>query len=609
MHLKRGLVVVCLFLYALSFPMTGRAETTILNIRHWSAPDHTRVVLDVSQDPVYRTEKDDRVLRLYLEEVVFPRSLSRILRLKKPAIDRIEVTPDPEKGLLVELFLNDHTQTKVFKLQPIEDKPYRVVIDIVLPDVEKRAAQEREQVKKALKKKIVVIDPGHGGDDPGAVGKSGTYEKNIVLAISRKIKEDLDRKPGYSAFLTRDGDYYVPFRKRLQIAREYQADLFLSIHADAERSRLAEGASVYVLSLRGASSEAARILARNENLADIVGGVANGEAIKEASDPIILNMFQTNTLNASKSLGATLLKNLAPVNRLKCVSVQEAPFMVLKLPEIPSVLVETAYISNPREEKLLRTRRFQKEIASAVARAAVEFLEAGQAPGITEPALVKQTESSVPASAPLPTTPATPSGELAAPLPPAPKKATTEVVHRVKKGENLHLIAEKYGTSVSAIVRRNDLKPQKPLYVDLRLKIPAASGEGREEPRSGEASNEKRRATEIRQSGDKGQRAENEAVRFHTVVQGETLGRIAAKNGVPLGTLLRWNDMKPGDRLLAGRRIKIPDMPRYYVVKRGDSLEKIARKHHTTVEDLRKRNETKKLSPLYVNQRLVVSDR
>jgi LysM repeat protein len=190
-----------------------------------------------------------------------------------------------------------------------------------------------------------------------------------------------------------------------------------------------------------------------------------------------------------------------------------------------------------------------------------------------------------------------------------PKKAATEVVHRVKKGENLHIIAEKYGTNVTSIVRRNALNPRKPLYVDLRLKIPSPAGEGGEEPQPRVSSNGKRAEADNRQSDEKGQREEKVAVRFHTVRQGETLGRIAAKNKVSLGTLLRWNDMKPGERLIAGRQIKIPQMPRYYVVKKGDSLEKIARKHHTTVTDLRKRNGTQKLSPLYVNQRLVVSDR
>lgn len=159
----------------------------------------------------------------------------------------------------------------VFKLKKFLEKPDRVVIDIGLPDVEKREREERQQIKTSRKDKIVIIDPGHGGDDPGAVGKGGTYEKTVVLDIGRRIRDILNGAGGFRAFLTRDEDYYVSFKKRLRIAREYGADLFLSVHADAARNRDARGSSVYCLSMGGASSEAARLLARKENLADIIG--------------------------------------------------------------------------------------------------------------------------------------------------------------------------------------------------------------------------------------------------------------------------------------------------------------------------------------------------
>ena len=261
-----------------------------------------------------------------------------------------------QSGVRVELTLPAQVQTTVFKLKPFQDKPYRIVIDIVLPEVAKQESEARERIKITRKDRIIVIDPGHGGEAVGAVGKKGTFEKDVVLSISRKLQGVLNKRPGYRAFLTRDDDYYVAFSKRLTIAREYGADLFVSIHADAARNRSAEGSSVYCLSTGRASSEAAKILARNENLADIVGGVPNGEG-GEGSDPILLDMFQTNTLNQSKTFGSCVLQNLQRENNLKFTSVQEAPFYVLKLPEIPSLLIETAYISNPKGGKTPEERR------------------------------------------------------------------------------------------------------------------------------------------------------------------------------------------------------------------------------------------------------------
>jgi len=610
-----GIILMTLLL--LAFPAVSGAQTEIINIRHWSAPDHTRIVIDTSEDPAYEVEKIEKKLFLEVDDAVYSEGLSRQFRLKKPGIDRIVVTPRPENRVLIELHLTEHTETKVFKLQRIEEKPFRIVIDIVLPEIEKKETEERERVSVSLKKKIVVIDPGHGGDDPGAVGRQGTYEKDIVLAISRRIKDLLNRKAGYRAFLTRDGDYYVPFKKRLKIAREYHADLFLSVHADAEKSRQAAGASVYSLSFRSASSEAARILARNENLADIVGGVSNGEAVKDESDPIVLNMFQTNTMNSSRIFGSMLLRNLSAVNRIKFASVQEAPFMVLKLPEIPSVLVETAFLSHPREEKMLRSPKFQKEIAETIVEAAAEFLDAapGTAPVVTiakgEDTLKWESEKSADrktASPPVPSAPA-----VQAPAKPKPLL----VVYKVKKGDALERIARKYGTTAAAIEELNHLKADRPLYVDLKLKIPvsvedeAAPPAKKAEPEKKPETADKTKKTEVTEK-DKA----SEAIVLYTVKKGETLDAIAVKNGTTLAVLLKLNSMKLKDPLIAGSRIRIPSSAgegkkgkTVYTVKKGDTLETIARKNKTTIGALKKINGAKKLTPLYVDQKLEIPGR
>ncbi len=357
----------------LFFPVHVHARNKIFNIRHWAAPDHVRVVIDASDDIPYAVGKAEKKLQIDFEDTELPEDLPSEIILTKPGVHKITVIPLPNGSVRVGLSLAENVHTKVFHIARIPEKPYRVVVDIEFPDVEKQEGQEREQVKVLRKDKIIVIDPGHGGEDPGAIGRLGTREKKVVLEISRKLKDILNKQKGYRAFLTRNGDYYVPFKKRMKIAREYGADLFISVHADAFRRRGAKGSSVYCLSLRGASSEAAKILARNENLADMIGGSPNGESSDEL-DPIILNMFQTNTINSSKIFGTAVLRHLDRVNHVKFTRVQEAPFIVLKLPEIPSLLVETAYISNPNEEKKLRNSRFQTEIARALANSISEFL-------------------------------------------------------------------------------------------------------------------------------------------------------------------------------------------------------------------------------------------
>jgi N-acetylmuramoyl-L-alanine amidase len=379
----------------------------------------------------------------------------------------------------VSLSLTADLQTNVFKLKKFQDKPDRIVIDISLQDSPKQDSDAREPEVPLRRSRIVVIDPGHGGDAPGAVGKKGTHEKIVVLAIAKKIRDILNNIAGYKAILTRDSDYYVSFKKRLRVARESGADLFISIHADAARNRGASGSSVYCLSIGGASSEAARILANDENLADIVGGVPSSEG-SDASDPIILDMFQTHTINQSRSFGLLLLKELNAANHLKFTTVQEAPFIVLKLPEIPSVLVETAYISNEKEENLLRSTRFQGRVAEGIVRSIVEFFPP-LTPVLAEASAKEKggkrtSDSPVEAvAAERKKPPAIESARrvkekavverkrtaLSKPHPPAS--------YRVKKGDTLAAIAAKHGTTVRFLIDLNHLKRPYKLHVGRKL--------------------------------------------------------------------------------------------------------------------------------------------
>ena len=220
----------------------------------------------------------------------------------------------------------------------------------------------------------VVLDPGHGGEDPGAIGAAGSYEKNVTLSIARRLKRKIDAEPNMRAVLTRDGDYFVPLQQRVTRARRVRADLFVSIHADAFVKPEANGSSVYVLSERGASSTAARWLAQKENDADLVG-VVNLARQDGHIARTLLDLSQTATINDSLKLGRAMLGEIGGINRLHKQDVEQAGFAVLKAPDIPSVLVETAFISNPQEERRLNDEAYQDKMATALMRGVKRYFE------------------------------------------------------------------------------------------------------------------------------------------------------------------------------------------------------------------------------------------
>jgi N-acetylmuramoyl-L-alanine amidase len=212
---------------------------------------------------------------------------------------------------------------------------------------------------------VIAIDPGHGGEDPGALGRSGTQEKDVTLAIARKLKERIEREPNMRAVLTREGDYFIPLQMRVQKARRINADLFVSIHADAFIKPHARGSSVFALSERGATSVAARWLAKRENDADLIGGV-NLDVKDRYLKQTLLDLSQTATINDSLKLGKAVLSELGEINTLHKSHVEQAGFAVLKAPDIPSILVETAFISNPEEEARLKSDGYQAKMADAL---------------------------------------------------------------------------------------------------------------------------------------------------------------------------------------------------------------------------------------------------
>jgi len=589
------------------------AANTILNIRHWVAPDHTRIVIDTCERTRYKMLKKGQVLSLYFRNCEVQESIPNSILLNKKGIEKIQHESISKYRHKVDFFLDKKVKTTVFNLKKVKDKPYRIVIDIEFPDIEKKELEERAEARQQQRDRIIVIDPGHGGDDPGAIGQGGTYEKDVVLEISRKLRTHLNQQPGYRAFLTRDGDYYVPFKKRLKIAREYGAAMFISIHADAAANRDARGSSVYCLSVDGASSAAARILANKENLADMVGGSPNGD-FHEASDPIILNMCQTNTRNMSKNFGTLVLNHLERVGHVKFKTVQEAQLRVLKLPEIPSVLVETAYISNMEEEEWLKDPVFQSRVAETVGKAILEFEPSLPLTPPASPAVLVRHERGAGAGkkgVAIAASSATRSSSGKAKGP----NASSVQFHRVKRGETLLKIALRYEMSLSELARLNSIRISDPLLAGKRLKIAQSAPS----ETSGEAVKRELKSPSLsRVSEPAGQGSV-----FHKIKRGETLAAIARRYRTTPDNLLKLNGRTWKDPLYAGNMIKVNDdgndgsvpdggsadravkiartrnslrgasSTSSYEVQRGDSLGSIAREHRTTVAELCRYNRMK----------------
>lgn len=286
------------------------------------------------------------------------------------------------------LTLSENSAIKTVRYSTNKDHRLRLVFDLKAQFNVTRASDELSghRLKFILKNKkteskatpardiVIVIDPGHGGKDPGACGRRGSCEKTVVLEIAKALQRQINQQQGFTAVLTRHGDYYLTLRGRLEQARKYHADMFVAIHADAYMNNDAEGASVYALSLRGASSEAARWLASRENESELMGGVdlTDKSALLKS---VLLDLSQAATLRASLQVGATIINALSSVTTLHQSRVEQAAFVVLKSPDIPSLLVETGFISNPVEERKLKSKAYQWKIARAVTQGIKTYFE------------------------------------------------------------------------------------------------------------------------------------------------------------------------------------------------------------------------------------------
>lgn len=342
----------------------------VRNLRVWADPDKTRAVLDLSGPVEYKlfTLNNPNRLVVDIQSSTVAGPLDLPSSKYRGVVSNIRHAKRGGEDLRVVLDLAQDTRPKSFLLEPAGAYGHRLVVDLFPANKSKPTVRTVNDIQRVEHRDVVVaIDAGHGGEDPGALGAKGTREKNVTLAIAKALKVAVDNEPGMRGVLIRDGDYYVPLRERFEKARAARADLFVSIHADAFTDRRVRGSSVYILSRRGASSEAAKRLAENENRSDLIGGVSlDGKDDVLAS--VLLDLSQSATLQESHHVAEEVLGSLQQLGKAHKKHVESANFAVLKSPDVPSMLVETAFISNPDEEKRLNDRGYQKRLAASISK-------------------------------------------------------------------------------------------------------------------------------------------------------------------------------------------------------------------------------------------------
>lgn len=362
-------ILKAFFLLLIFTSINAQAKQSIIeDVRLWESPSQTRLVLDLSgkvEHTMFYLSSPDRAV-IDIENTTTNFDFSKI---DKPnsTIKNIRYGVRKKNNLRIVLDLHKKENVKTFLLTPNQKYGHRLVVDIKKKDAIEGLIAEKMK-GTGNRDIVVVIDAGHGGEDPGAIGPRGTYEKDVVLNIAKMLKREIDSHEGYSAILTRTGDYFIPLRKRIDIARKTKADLMISIHADAFSSPRPKGASVFVLSRNGASSEMARWLSNKENNADLIGGMETVSVSDkdEQLASVLLDLSMTSSINTGIQIGSKILGGLGKITDLHKSRVEQAGFLVLKAPDVPSILVETGFISNPTEERKLKTSRFQKKLAQEI---------------------------------------------------------------------------------------------------------------------------------------------------------------------------------------------------------------------------------------------------
>lgn len=542
------------------------------SLRVWPSPDETRVVIDLKSEVEYSyfTLTSPYRVVVDLKNTTLNTKLPILVNNSKVLTKVRNSTPPEKTTYRLVLELKSKVTPSLFKLKPTPGGQYghRLVVD--LPHSSKESQASTEQKKSSSKSVskdasqlagnadiVVAIDAGHGGEDPGSIGPTRKYEKHATLSVSRKIAQQINSVPGMKAVMTRRGDYFVNLNKRSEIARKSKSHLLVSIHADSFRSPKPRGGSVFVLNTRRANTEISRWVEKHEQQSELLGGA--GEVLaKNSSDKnvsqTLLDLQFSHSQKEGYKVATNILKEMGKVTRLHKSKPVHASLAVLKSPDIPSVLVETGFISNPTEERLLFQRSHQDKLATALTKAIVQYFEANP-----------------------------PEGTLFAQRKSAKK-------HKVVKGDSLSAIASRYGSSTSAIMKANKLKSTG-LRIGQVLVIP-----GNTNP------------IVITKPVNP---IETEVI-THVVKSGEYLGKIASKYKVSVASIKRQNKLKK-ETLWVGQKlritVKLQDLPiRKHKVKRGEFLGKISKQYGVTVDSIRKANKLRSDS-LAVGQILIIPNK
>ncbi|MBY7818502.1 N-acetylmuramoyl-L-alanine amidase [Vibrio fluvialis] len=552
--------------------LASAAQANVLEgVRVWPSPDETRVVIDVKSevDFSYFTLSGPDRLVVDLKQTSLGTKLP--VNVSDSAIlTKIRASSPPEKSTYrLVLELKKKSAPQLFKLAPTPGGQYghRLVIDLphgesstppaAKPSSETKVSRDASQLYGTADI-VVAIDAGHGGEDPGSIGPTRKYEKDVTLSVAKKLADQIDAVPGMKAVLTRRGDYFVNLNKRSEIARKNKAHLLVSIHADAFHTPQPRGGSVFVLNTRRANTEIARWVENHEQQSELLGGagevLAKNNADRNVSQTLLDLQFSHSQKEGYK-VATNILREMGKVAYLHKREPVNASLAVLKSPDIPSVLVETGFISNPSEEKLLFQRSHQDKLAHALTKALVQYFEDNP-----------------------------PEGTLFA------NRGKTQK-HKVQRGESLSVIASKYGTSVDEIVQTNKLKSNS-LAVGQVLTIPGGSRGPVQVP---VVSNP----------------VETETI-THVVKSGDYLGKIASTYKVPVETIKRENNLK-SDTLKLGQKLKITvslkDKPlRKHKVARGEFLGKIASEYNVSVQSIRDANKLRS-DQLAVGQVLIIPNK
>lgn len=446
------------------------AASDVQSVRLWRAPDNTRLVFDLSgpvQHNVFTLTAPNRIV-IDVDGGNLPKPFEQ-LPLKNTPISGLRAAKYDADTLRVVIDLTAQVTPKSFTLTPNQQYGHRLVVDLFDEGAEASGsaavpatvtpstpaapvsptlpALKLPPLPSSKRDIVIAIDAGHGGEDPGAIGPGKVYEKSVVLQIAKELQRQINAEKGFRAELVRTGDYFIPLRKRTEIARKQGADLFVSIHADAAPRSAAYGASVFALSDRGATSETARWLADSENRSDLIGGAGNvslGDKDQMLAG-VLLDLSMTASLSSSLNVGQKVLSNMGRITPLHKRRVEQAGFMVLKSPDIPSILVETGFISNPSEARKLQTASHQQSLARSIHSGVRQFFHENPPPG-TYVAWLRD------------------SGKIAS----APRE------HVVRSGESLALLAERYQITVPALRSANSLKGDA-IKVGQTLNIPATT--------------------------------------------------------------------------------------------------------------------------------------